>query len=62
MAIQTCKRCGKQTAKFQNCGYCKMKICYSCIKNSKRKKIGKRYICKTCWTDMKKRKKYKSEN
>jgi len=62
MAIQTCKRCGKQTAKLQTCGYCKSKICYSCIKNSKRKKIGKRYICKTCWTDMSKRKKYKSEN
>jgi hypothetical protein len=60
MAIETCARCGNQTAKLQKCDYCDRKICYSCIKSSKRKRVGKRYICKSCWSNITKRSIYKS--
>ncbi|MBD3210862.1 hypothetical protein GF318_05765 [Candidatus Micrarchaeota archaeon] len=62
MAIQTCQRCGAQTAKLYECDYCQKKVCENCLKSSKRKKVGKRYICKSCWSDLEKRKAYKSEN
>ncbi|MGV8084939.1 MAG: hypothetical protein ACP5N9_01670 [Candidatus Bilamarchaeum sp.] len=52
MAIETCGRCGSQTAKLVKCDYCNTKICNSCIKSQKRKKVGKRYICKGCWGKM----------
>lgn len=55
-------RCGNQTAKVRKCDYCDQKICYSCIKSQKRKKIGHRIICKGCWTKLPKRKQYKSTN
>jgi hypothetical protein len=46
--------------RFRACG--DRKICYTCVKNSKKKRIGKRYICKSCWSDMGKRKKHKSQD
>jgi len=62
MAIVTCERCGTQTAKLEKCDHCGKKICVSCIKSSKRskKKTGKLFICKSCWTNIPKRKKFKS--
>ncbi len=57
--IETCGRCGAQTAKLEVCAYCKKKICYTCIKSQKRKKPGKIYICKSCWSIMPSRKRYK---
>ncbi|HID72770.1 TPA: hypothetical protein EYP38_02405 [Candidatus Micrarchaeota archaeon] len=60
--IKSCERCGTQTAKLETCGYCDRNVCESCIKNSKRKKIGRRFICKDCWGDMEKRKRYKSSD
>ena len=62
MPIRTCERCGVQTAKLEKCGYCQKMVCNLCIKNSKRKKVGNRYICKSCWSDMDKRKQFKSTN
>ncbi|MDD5023066.1 MAG: hypothetical protein PHU63_02760 [Candidatus ainarchaeum sp.] len=61
MAIITCERCGAQTSKIEKCDHCKKKICYSCIKSQKRIEKTKRYfICKSCWSDMPSRKKFKS--
>jgi hypothetical protein len=58
--IETCERCGNQSAKLERCDYCGRKICYSCIKSSKRKKVGRLYICKDCWGNIQKRKKFKA--
>ncbi|MFA5050162.1 MAG: hypothetical protein WC501_04085 [Candidatus Micrarchaeia archaeon] len=61
MAIITCERCGNQTAKVEKCNYCNLTICNDCIKSQKRnKKILRAFICKSCWSNMKKRKSYKS--
>ena len=57
--IKTCERCGAQSAKLEHCGYCKKTICYGCIKSQKRKKPGKLYICKGCWSSMPSRKLFK---
>lgn len=62
MAIETCGRCGAQTAKLVKGDYCGRKICNSCIKCSKRKRIDHRYICKSCWSDINKRSMFKSAN
>lgn len=62
MAIETCGRCGSQTAKLQKCDYCNRSICNDCIKSQKRKKIGHRYICKSCWGSINKRSRFKGEN
>jgi len=56
--IETCQRCGKQSAKLEKCNYCDRKTCFACIKSSKRKKVGHLFICKDCWNNMKKRKAY----
>jgi len=58
--IETCMRCGAQTARLANCNYCKKAICYTCVKSQKRKKPGKLFICKSCWSTMASRKHYKS--
>ncbi len=59
--LQTCERCKKQVAKADRCNYCERLICESCKKSSKRaSKTVKLFICKDCWSDMKKRKKFKS--
>lgn len=61
MAILTCERCGRQTAKMQVCNYCSKKICHYCIKSSKKlKKVKELYICKSCWSSMKARRRYKA--
>jgi len=62
MAIETCTRCGNQTAKLDRCDYCNRVICFPCIKSQKRKKIGHRIICKSCWSNINKRSMYKSTN
>lgn len=62
MAIETCERCGNQTAKLVKCNYCNRKICNDCIKSQKRKKIDHRYICKGCWSSINKRSMFKSAN
>ena len=58
--IETCERCGAQSAKLQRCDYCNRKLCLSCIKSMKRKKVGHLIICKDCWGDISKRKLFKS--
>jgi len=58
--IHTCERCGAQTAKVVKCDYCQKTIDNSCIKSQKRKKVGRRYICKGCWSNMSSRSDFKS--
>lgn len=59
----TCERCKKEIFRYQACNYCGKKICDSCIKSSQRiSKVKRLVICKSCWSDMKKRKTYKSKN
>ncbi|MCL5008444.1 MAG: hypothetical protein M1156_00955 [Candidatus Marsarchaeota archaeon] len=55
-----CERCGRENYKHVVCNYCNRKICNNCLKSSKRvTKTEKAFICKDCWSDMKKRTKYK---
>ncbi len=60
MVIMTCERCGSQSAKLEKCRFCGKLVCNSCIKSSKRLRVGRLFICKSCWSDMRKRKEYKS--
>jgi hypothetical protein len=56
-----CERCKKEIFAYKVCNYCKRKICNDCIKSSQRtSKISKLIICKDCWSDMRRRKAYKS--
>lgn len=61
MAILTCERCGKQTAKVNKCDYCTKALCYDCVKSSKT--VGKKkdmFICKSCWSNIPNRTKFKA--
>ncbi|MEM2909134.1 MAG: hypothetical protein QW590_01405 [Candidatus Bilamarchaeaceae archaeon] len=58
--IETCERCGTQSAKLERCEYCGRKLCLSCIKSSVKKKVGHLHICKDCWGNMEKRALFKS--
>ncbi len=61
MAIKVCERCGEKTAKLDECNYCNRSACVSCIKSSKRAGKGEKLrICKDCWSNMRKRKRFKS--
>ncbi|MCD6279635.1 hypothetical protein J7J26_02595 [Candidatus Micrarchaeota archaeon] len=62
MPIMRCERCSKPTYYLTTCTYCGRKICSDCVKSSRiaKKGEGLRVICKDCWTDVKKRKEYKS--
>ncbi len=56
-----CERCGRDVHKHLICNSCNRKICNDCIKSSKRISVTeKAVICKDCWSDLKKRGKYKS--
>ena len=56
-----CERCKNDVHKYVTCNYCNKKICYNCIKSQKKISVTERaYICKDCWSNTKRRKKYKS--
>ncbi|MCL5419998.1 MAG: hypothetical protein M1354_03945 [Candidatus Marsarchaeota archaeon] len=56
-----CERCGADIHKYESCRYCGKKICSNCIKSSRKvSKIVRIVICKSCWSDMKRRKAFKS--
>jgi hypothetical protein len=56
-----CDRCKEEFFRLDKCNSCNRKICNNCIKStknlSKTERVG---ICKDCWSDLKKRSKYKS--
>ncbi len=56
-----CERCSRDIHKFETCDYCKRKVCFDCVKSSKRyTKVVRMVICKDCWSKMPSRKTYKS--
>jgi len=56
-----CERCKREMAFIQECGYCSRKICRACEKSSAtHSKTSRTAICKGCWTDLRKRTRYKS--
>ncbi len=57
-----CERCGKEVYKNEVCNYCKKKLCFNCVKSSRRvTKTNRIVICKDCWGKITKRKQFKSE-
>ncbi len=61
MAIVRCERCSEPTHYLEVCTYCGRRVCQHCIKASRKaSKLERRVICKDCWTDVKKRKAFKS--
>lgn len=56
-----CERCRKEVTKYVTCNYCSRKIGYECLKSQKKiSAIERAYICKDCWSNVKRRNKYKS--
>ncbi len=56
-----CERCSNEIYKYDVCNYCNRKVCFSCVKSQKKISPTERaYICKDCWSNLKRRKKYKS--
>ncbi len=56
-----CERCKKDIVKYDTCNYCNRKVGFECIKSQKKVSQTERaYICKDCWSNTKKRNKYKS--
>ena len=54
--VTLCDRCKREVFKYEQCNYCKRKICYSCVKSSQRSpKTRRLVICRDCWGSMKKR-------
>jgi len=46
---------------LDKCGSCGKAVCKSCEKSAKRvKKVTRVVICKDCWGDLKKRKRFKA--
>ncbi|MCL4374137.1 MAG: hypothetical protein M1360_03875 [Candidatus Marsarchaeota archaeon] len=58
-----CERCKRETYRYETCNYCGRKVCYDCIKSSRRyHKTVRLVICKDCWGDMKKRRAFKNNS
>ncbi|MGC8628798.1 MAG: hypothetical protein ACP5T4_01135 [Candidatus Micrarchaeia archaeon] len=56
-----CERCKREIYKYEVCNYCGRKIGTECVKSSRRlSKSVRLVICKDCWSDVKKRKAFKS--
>jgi hypothetical protein len=63
MAMLKCDRCGEKAAKVEMCSSCRRLVCKKCAKTSKkvsRKDIKRMIMCKDCWTDLSKRKIYRT--
>ncbi len=60
---EVCERCGKSVPKLEKCYFCERWVCNGCVKSIRNAYLLKKeriVICKDCWTDMEKRKKFKS--
>lgn len=56
-----CELCSNTVTVPERCEYCSKMACRTCQKSSKRVgKVKHLVICKGCWGDMDKRKKFKS--
>ncbi len=59
--LTSCDRCKREVFKYEQCNYCKRKICYNCMKSSQRSpKTRRLVICKDCWGMMPRRKAFKN--
>lgn len=57
-----CDRCKREIYKYTKCSYCKRVICFDCVKSSQKgTRTQKLVICKDCWSNMKRRKAYRSK-
>ena len=57
-----CERCGLDAHSMEPCDYCGKKVCRACAKSSRTvAKTIRRVICKDCWSNIPKRRKFKSE-
>ena len=58
--MMVCERCGREMHSYNTCDYCHKKICYACLKSSKKvSQTKKAFICKDCWGNMRSRQGYK---
>lgn len=58
-----CERCSADIYKYEICRYCKRKICFNCVKSSRRvTKTIRIVICKDDWGKIKNRQDFKSLN
>ena len=56
-----CERCSAQVYMLDKCSSCGKEVCKSCEKSAKRvKKVTRVVICKDCWGDLPKRKRFKA--
>ncbi|MGC9037529.1 MAG: hypothetical protein ACP5GD_01775 [Candidatus Micrarchaeia archaeon] len=56
-----CERCNREIYKYEVCNFCGRKIGTECVKSSRRvNKSIRLVICKDCWSDINKRKLFKS--
>lgn len=56
-----CERCGREVYFLEKCDYCGRKVCVGCEKSAKKlSRVRRIVICKDCWTDLRKRKAFKS--
>jgi len=61
--VLTCDRCKRDIFKCEQCAYCKRTICNRCMKSSQRiKKTTRLVICKDCWSNLARRKIFKSSS
>ena len=57
-----CERCKKEIFKYEECNYCKRKICHNCMKVSQKvSKIQRLVMCKDCWGNIEKRTKFRNK-
>jgi len=56
-----CERCKREIYKYEVCNYCGRKIGVECVKSSRNvSKTVRLVICKDCWSDISKRRAFKS--
>ncbi len=61
MPLLICERCRQESHMVEQCNYCGKKIDNRCMKSSRRiRKTIRLVICKSCWSNMKKRSAFKN--
>lgn len=59
--VKRCERCTSDTHFMEKCTFCERYVCRACIRASKNvKKVNRIVICKSCFGDISKMKKYEN--